>query len=113
MATIPVIDATVLPTGLTDKASYTMADGERIVAYVGTGRFTAVGNDLDDTITAGDGGSSLSGGAGNDVLVGGAGNDYLDGGTGADTLIGGAGDDTYIVDDPGDVVIEKAGGGTD
>lgn len=42
-----------------------------------------------------------------------AGNDLLEGTTGADTLAGGAGDDTYIVDNVGDVVVEKAGAGFD
>lgn len=37
----------------------------------------------------------------------------LDGGAGADKMIGGDGDDTYVVDDKGDRVTEKAGGGTD
>ena len=35
------------------------------------------------------------------------------GGTGADTLTGGAGNDTYVVDNTGDVVIEKANEGID
>jgi Ca2+-binding RTX toxin-like protein len=47
------------------------------------------------------------------VLTGGAGNDTLDGGAGADKMSGGLGDDLYIVDNTGDVVIEKAGSGTD
>ena len=33
----------------------------------------------------------------------------LDGGGGADTMIGGAGNDTYVVDNAGDVVVEKGG----
>lgn len=102
-----------VPSGLTTQNNYVMADGETIVAFIGTGHFTATGNALDNTITAGDGGSSLSGGMGRDTLIGGAGSDILDGGTGADVMIGGAGDDTYFVDDPGDVVIEKADGDTD
>jgi Ca2+-binding RTX toxin-like protein len=52
-------------------------------------------------------------GSGNDRLIGGAGNDLLDGGYGADTMIGGSGSDTYTVDNPGDVVTENAGQGTD
>jgi hypothetical protein len=52
-------------------------------------------------------------GSGNDRLIGGAGNDLLDGGYGADTMIGGSGNDTYTVDNPGDVVTENAGQGTD
>jgi len=109
---VPPVTSPV-PTGVTDKASYTMAADEKSIAYVGTEKFTAVGNDLDNTISAGAYGSSLTGGAGTDVLVGGAGADYLDGGTGTDTMIGNEGDDVYIVDNVGDIVVEKANGGTD
>ena len=55
-------------------------------------------------------------GTGNDLdnrITGNAGNNLLDGGAGADTLAGGAGDDTYLLDDPGDVVQENPGEGTD
>ncbi|KQQ54095.1 hypothetical protein ASF84_20110 [Pseudomonas sp. Leaf127] len=55
----------------------------------------------------------LTGGLGVDVLDGGAGNDTLDGSWGADSMTGGTGNDTYYVDNAGDVVIEKAGEGTD
>ncbi len=44
------------------------------------------------------------------------GNDYnnrLDGGAGADTLTGGLGNDTYVVDNAGDIVVERADEGTD
>ncbi len=37
----------------------------------------------------------------------------MNGGAGADILIGGAGNDTYVVDNPGDVVDEGTGSGTD
>lgn len=59
------------------------------------------------------GDDTLIGGSGNDKLSGGAGNDWLDGGLGADTMTGGAGNDTFIVDNPNDVVIEAARGGSD
>ncbi|HZF94730.1 MAG TPA: calcium-binding protein, partial [Allosphingosinicella sp.] len=62
----------------------------------------------------GEGGNdTLLGRGGNDMLEGGAGDDFLDGGEGADTMRGGTGDDIYVVDQPGDVVIENAGEGTD
>ncbi len=47
------------------------------------------------------------------TLRGNAGANRLDGGAGADMMVGGAGDDSYIVDNPGDVVYEVAGGGSD
>ena len=55
----------------------------------------------------------LTGGSGDDYLFGNTGNDTLDGGAGADTLYGGDGNDTFIVDNPGDVVIDRPGQGTD
>ncbi|WP_085316327.1 beta strand repeat-containing protein [Derxia lacustris] len=55
----------------------------------------------------------LSGSPGNDTLTGGAGDDSLDGGAGADALTGGSGNDIYVVDNPGDLTIELADGGTD
>src|SRR5262245_21380304 len=45
---------------------------------------------------------------GADHLVGGDNVDYLDGGTGADVMDGGGSSDTYVVDNAGDVVIERA-----
>jgi Ca2+-binding RTX toxin-like protein len=48
-----------------------------------------------------------------DAFLGTPGVDTLIGTLDADTMAGGAGNDTYIVNDPGDVVIELAGGGTD
>ncbi|HVI88964.1 MAG TPA: hypothetical protein VM659_11705 [Dongiaceae bacterium] len=47
------------------------------VTLSGTGALTAVGNDLNNTLT---------GGAGNNLLLGGSGNDTIDGGAGIDTV---------------------------
>ena len=47
------------------------------------------------------------------LIIGNSGNNVLNGGAGADTLIGGAGNDIYVVDNLGDVVVEKAGEGID
>lgn len=74
---------------------------------------TMVGNDGANLLSGADGDDDLSGGGGNDTLDGGLGNDTLTGGAGADSMVGGAGDDTYYVDDPGDIVVEDAGGGYD
>lgn len=50
---------------------------------------------------------------GDDLVYGGAGNDTIDGGTGIDTMEGGQGDDRYIIDNAADVIVERAGEGTD
>ncbi len=58
-------------------------------------------------------GQKISGTTGNDTLTGLSGNDTLNGGAGADTMSGGTGNDKYVVDNVGDVVIEKLNEGTD
>jgi len=87
-------------------------DGDDILNG-GGGNDALDGGNGNDTLDGGTGNDTLNGGAGDDTLDGGTGNDTLDGGTGADTMAGGKGDDTYIVDDPGDVVTELPGEGTD
>ncbi|MFM9842108.1 MAG: hypothetical protein ACKVOI_03970 [Dongiaceae bacterium] len=53
---------------------------------------------------------SGTGNALTNILTGNSGNNTLNGAGGADTMIGGDGNDRYIVDVPGDVVSELAGG---
>lgn len=72
-----------------------------------------VGTDGADALNGTSGDDVMQGLGGDDQLAGLAGDDLLDGGAGADTLAGGAGSDIYVVDNPGDVVTETAGEGTD
>ncbi|NTU54250.1 MAG: hypothetical protein HGA97_11270, partial [Chlorobiaceae bacterium] len=72
-----------------------------------------VGSPGNDQQSGTGGDDQMYGEAGNDTLVGNGGNDLLDGGNGADRLEGGSGNDVYLVDNPGDVVKEIAGNGTD
>ncbi len=53
------------------------------------------------------------GNAGDNVLIGNDSPNRLVGGRGSDRMIGGAGDDRYVMDDLGDEVVEKRGGGVD
>ena len=51
---------------------------------------------------------TIYGYGGYDILYGDGGDDWLDGGSGQDEMHGERGDDTYIVDDAGDLVVEKS-----
>ncbi|MFJ7798405.1 matrixin family metalloprotease [Pseudomonas sp. NPDC096950] len=55
----------------------------------------------------GSGSFDLTGNSLNNVLTGNADNNVIDGGVGADTMDGGGGNDTYVVDNVGDVIIER------
>jgi uncharacterized delta-60 repeat protein len=72
--------------------SWTLGANLENLTLLGTGKFSATGNNLDNTLT------------------GNAAANILDGGTGADTLIGGAGNDIYVIDNANDVIQET---GTD
>ncbi|MBF0628724.1 MAG: calcium-binding protein [Magnetococcales bacterium] len=92
------------------------------LTLVGADAIDGTGNTLNNTLTGNSAVNILRGGAGadrlfgmvgNDTLYGGSGADDLDGGNGADRMVGGSGDDDYVVDNPGDVVVESVGAGTD
>ncbi len=83
-------------------------EGEALLIDLLTGEVD--GAAADDVLS---GIENLTGGEDDDELRGTAGANVLDGYWGADTLIGRGGNDLYLVDDPGDLVVEAAGEGTD
>jgi len=83
---------------------YTLGANVENLVLTGFADLAGTGNSLDNRLTGNSGANTLTGGDGNDTL---------DGGAAADRLLGGAGDDSYLVDNPGDVVVELAGGGVD
>lgn len=84
--------------------SFTLVDNLENLSLAGTDAVNATGND---------GVNRLTGNNAANYLFGGGGNDTLDGGAGIDTAEGGIGDDLYYVDSSADIVIERAGEGTD
>jgi|GEM_PF-721161 len=85
-------------------------------AYGRTGNDSIVGGDDGNTLYGQEGDDTLYGMGGNDSLIGGnsdSGNDTLDGGAGADRLEGGAGNDVLVIDNNGDMAIERANEGID
>jgi Ca2+-binding RTX toxin-like protein len=79
----------------------------------GRGHDNLAGGDGHDRLYGSGGNDVLSGSSGNDRLYGGDGNDKLNGGSGRDWMEGGRGNDRYYVDGTHDVIVEKAGQGTD
>ena len=69
---------------------YDTSSGTWSTNTLGSGNFTGLGNDMNNSITGGYGNNSIVGGAGADTLLGNNGNDYLRGGdlaTGSDSLM--------------------------
>jgi Ca2+-binding RTX toxin-like protein len=73
------------------------------------GALAVTANFLDGNADA----DTINGSAEANTLLGLGGNDRLDGRRGADTTDGGAGDDWHVVDDAGDMVVERIGEGSD
>lgn len=101
--------------------SYVVDDtADVVVEAIGEGTDTvnasvsyALSGNVENLILTGSSDLAAYGNASSNTLTGNGGNNLLDGGPGADTMIGGAGDDSFVVDDPGDIVSDLAGGGTD
>ena len=110
---VDLVNSTITYTLPTNVEKLTLNGVAAIDGYGNALANTLTGNAGPNRLDGGDGDDALTGADGADTLVGGAGLDKLTGGLGADLMIGGLGDDTYYVDDPGDVVVEAAGEGTD
>ena len=86
-------------TGDTDRAAvamdYTLPDFIEELELLGSDGYSATGNALDN------------------LLIGNRGANSFEGGAGDDTMAGRGGNDTYYWRDPGDVIVERQGYGTD
>ncbi|MBB5699295.1 cellulase family glycosylhydrolase [Sphingomonas yantingensis] len=120
--------ADMLVGGAGDDLYFVDHSGDEVIERVGEGRDQVIASidwTLDNSIEnltlggaavqgTGNGlGNVLIGNALNNRLIGLGGDDVLDGGAGADTLTGGTGNDRYVVDNIGDVVIERSKEGFD
>ena len=84
--------------------SYTLGPNVENLTLIGSAAINGTGNSLNNVIRGNVAANGLNGGTGHDTLNGAA---------GADTMVGGTGNDVLVVDNPGDIVSELAGGGTD
>jgi len=92
-----------------DTASYAHAAAGVVVSLAVSGTQNTRGAGVDQLL----GIENVEGSAFADRLTGDAGANVINGLDGADVMIGGAGNDVYYVDNIGDKVVEKAGGGFD
>lgn len=99
--------------------------GDEVIELAGAGRDTVVttvdytlgaGQSIETLMTAAGAGTaplSLTGNAFVNTIYGNAGANRIDGAGGADTMVGFGGNDSYYVDNIGDIVGERVGGGND
>ncbi len=95
-------------TGFSVEATDIINNSGRIIGTVdlssGDDRYDGRAGTIDGAVLGGDGA---------DTLLGGTGDETFSGGIGADRMEAGKGNDSYAIDNVGDVVVEKAGEGTD
>ncbi|MGI9383733.1 MAG: calcium-binding protein [Methyloligellaceae bacterium] len=84
-----------------------------LIVFNHSGRIEAIGGDVHNDFTSGDGNDLLVGGAGHDYIFGAGGNDEIIGGADDDELVGSAGDDTISGGAGGDRFFFEQGSGTD
>ena len=93
----------------TTLSSFTLPSNAENLTFIGVGRFTGSGNDLDNRIVGGSSQDTLSGRNGNDQLYGQAGRDVLIGGSGQDWLYGGADADRFVFSSVSDIGLGARG----
>ncbi len=80
-------------------AKHTLGANVENLTLTGAAAINGYGNELNNIIVGNAGANNLEGRAGADTIAGGGGNDILEGGDG---------NDVYIVQDAGDLIVEKA-----
>lgn len=98
-----------------DTVTEAAGQGRDTVILTGGGTFTLSANsEVEELrVESGTAPGSIIGNNLKNLIIGNDGQNGLDGGGGGDTLIGGYGDDAYTIRSLADVIIEKAGEGTD
>ena len=102
-------DVIIIEAGVLADAVIHGGDDDDQIFYLGSGRAELYGDDGNDRITGGSGGTV----AAPDVLDGGTGNDRLEGGSGVSNVYGRAGADTIVWNEINGAILATIDGGSD